>query len=382
VKDQRAAVVSLIDEAVKSGARIEVACAELGLTARTIQRWRRVPDLGEDARHGPASTPKHSLSRKEQAQVLEVMNSPAFRDLPPAQIVARLADEGRYVASESTMYRLLRGNNQDTHRHQSAPRTHQAPKELVASGPNQVWSWDITYLPSTVRGRFFYLYLFVDVWSRRIMKAEVHDRECGDIAAGMLRDACREHDVNENELAIHADNGAPMKAATMLATMRELGVLSSFSRPHVSDDNPFSEALFRTLKYVPSYPRKPFASVDAAWAWVERFVAWYNDEHRHSGIGFVTPDERHRGDDIAVLRARRVVYENARAEHPDRWSRATRAWDAPARVVLNPQSVPTRARAESGLRCGADSLPSMAPRNHPAVGAASPRCHEGDTLAA
>jgi transposase InsO family protein len=365
---------------VKSGARIQVACEELGLSARTVQRWRTKPD-GEDARRGPRRAPKQKLSNDERAELLAVVNSPACRDLVPAQIVARLADEGRYVASESTMYRVLRAEGQLSHRERSAPRKHKAPDELVADGPCQIWSWDITYLPSSVRGRFFYLYMFVDVWSRRIMKAEVHEHESGDIAARMLADACREHGVDRDILVLHSDNGAPMKAATMLAMMRELGVLSSFSRPRVSDDNPFSEALFRTLKYVPSYPRKPFASVDAAWAWVERFVSWYNNEHHHSAIGFVTPAQRHQGDDVPVLRARRVVYEAARAAHPERWSGSTRAWDAPALVALNPNSLPTRARVKSGLRCGAHSPPSMAPRNQPTACATVVRRHAGANLA-
>jgi transposase InsO family protein len=255
VTDERAHVVSLIDDAVKSGARIERACAELGLTARTVQRWRTAPGLGRDARRGPSTPPKQKLSPDERAAVLGLLNSPAYRDLAPAQVVAQLADEHVYVASEATMYRLLREHELLAHRHSTAPRKHQAPKELIADGPNQVWSWDITYLPSNVRGQYFYLYLFVDVWSRKIMRAEVHPSESGDIGARMLRDACREHQVPEDILVLHSDNGAPMKAATMLATMRALGVASSFSRPRVSDDNPFSEALFRTLKYVPDYPR-------------------------------------------------------------------------------------------------------------------------------
>lgn len=382
MKEQRTAVVALIDEAVKNGAGLEAACKELDLTARTVQRWRLAPGLGEDARKGPGRPPKQKLSASDKTAILAVMNSPEHRDLVPAQIVARLADEGRYVASESTMYRILRERGQLAHRERSAPRKNQRPNELVADGPNQVWSWDITYLPSVVRGQFFYLYLFVDIWSRRIMKAEVHERECGDIAARMLRDACSAHGVNKDTLVLHSDNGAPMKAATMLATLQALGVASSFSRPRVSDDNPFSEALFRTLKYTPTYPRKPFISVDAAWAWVERFVAWYNGEHRHSAIGFVTPSQRHEEVDIAVLLARRVVYENARAANPDRWSGPTRRWDAPARVALNPHALPTEARAESGLRCGAHSLPSMAPRNQPTVAATSVRRHAGTTLAA
>ena len=147
----------------------------------------------------------------------------------------------------------------------------------------------------------------------------------------------------------------------MLATMQTLGIIPSFSRPSVSDDNAFSEALFRTLKHVPFYPRKPFASVDAAWAWVERFVAWYNSEHLHSAIGFVTPDDRHRGADIPLFSARRSVYERARKSHPERWSGSTRQWDAPATVALNPRDLSTRARASSELRSGARSATSMVP---------------------
>ena len=371
---ERTAVVALINDAVKSGARIEVACAELGLTARTVQRWRRAPSLGADARKGPRRPPQQKLSQSERTHVLEVMNSPMFRDKPPAQIVACLADEDQFIASESTMYRILRSKNQLVHRHESEPRKHTRPSELIASGPNQVWTWDITYLPSHVRGKFFYLYLFVDIWSRRIMKAVVHECESGEVAACLLRSACRENGVATNELNLHADNGAPMKAATMLATMQELGIAKSFSRPRVSDDNPFSEALFRTLKYTPSYPRKPFVSVEAAWAWVERFVSWYNGEHRHSGIGFVTPDERHRSLDVEVLQRRRNLYERARAANPRRWTGSTRAWDAPARVILNRQSRSTRARAETGLRCGGQSTTSIAPQMNAAVRVAPMRC--------
>lgn len=205
------------------------------------------------------------------------------------------------------------------HRGPSKPRTVRRPDELVATGPNEVWSWDITYLPATVRGMFFYLYLFVDVWSRRIMKAVVLGEESAEHAARLLAEACAEHQVQPQILTLHSDNGSPMKGATMLATMQVLGVVASFSRPSVSNDNPYSESLFRTLKYVPSYPRKPFESIDSAWAWVERFVDWYNGEHRHSAIGFVTPDERHRGHDVSVLLARRDVYAAARRRHPARW---------------------------------------------------------------
>ena len=359
--EERSETLSLVAEAVEAGCRLERACNELGLDVRTVQRWRAQPAGGLDARRGPRTQPRQKLTAEDRAKVLDVANTTEFRSLSPKQIVPRLADQGEYIASESTFYRVLRAADQLAHRGATKPRTVTRPEEVVATGPNQVWSWDITYLPSAMRGKFYYLYLFVDVWSRRIMKAVVHAEESADLAATLLCEAWREHGIGPGELTVHSDNGGPMTGATMLATMQSLGIVPSFSRPSVSDDNPFSEALFKTLKYVPSYPRKPFASVEAAWAWVERFVAWYNGEHRHSAIGFVTPDERHSGVDVDVLLARRRVYEAARLRRPDRWSGLARKWDAPALVALNPRDLSTRARAASSLRCGAESTTSMVP---------------------
>jgi len=366
---------------VKDGCRFEAACVELGLDPRTVQRWRSQPVGSQDARRGPKATPRQKLSAEEQAKVLELVNSPEFRNLSPKQIVPRLADVGLYFASESSIYRLLRKAGQLKHRGAAQPRTRKRPDEVVATGPNQVWSWDITYLPSPVRGQFYYLYLFVDVWSRRIMKAVVLTEESAEHAARLLLEACDEHGVDPKKLTLHSDNGAPMKGATMLATMQALGIIPSFSRPSVSDDNPYSEALFRTLKYVPSYPRKPFASLEAAWAWVERFVAWYNGEHQHSAIGFVTPDARHNGRDIAVLRARRAVYQAAQQRHPQRWSGSSRAWDAPAEVALNPRDLSTRARASSSLRVGASSTTSMGPQTSSTSAATPARRHATNQVA-
>ena len=348
----RVETLQLLDDAVVAGCRLSVACAELGLTARTVQRWRRHPNGGEDRRRGPVAAPANKLSAEERAEVLRIATEPEYRNLPPKQLVPRLADQGIYLASESTFYRTLRAEDLLAHRGAAKPRNVNRPDELVATGPNRVWSWDITYLPGPVKGAFFYLYLFVDVWSRRVMKAVVHNQEGAEHAAQFIADACLEHGIQPDQLTLHSDNGGPMKGATMLATLQQLGVVPSFSRPSVSDDNPYSEALFRTLKYVPSYPRKPFSSLDAAWAWVERFVAWYNNEHLHSGIGFVTPSARHRGLDVDILVARRHVYEAARRKRPERWRGAIRIWDAPSVVALNPRDPGTKARSESELRVG------------------------------
>lgn len=249
----------------------------------------------------------------------------------------QLADGGEFLASESTIYRLLRAEGQLAHRGRARPAAHHRPKELVATAPNQVWSWDITYLPSLIRGKFFYLYMIVDVFSRKIVGRAVHDAESELHAAALVAATCATEGVRRDQLVVHSDNGRPMKGATMLATFQQLGVAPSFSRPGVSDDNPYSEALFRTMKYRPDYPSKPFASIDHAAAWVDRFVRWYNQVHLHSAIGFVTPDQRHCGDDFTVLEHRSTVYEVARRRNPRRWASKTRSWRRVGVVKLNPR---------------------------------------------
>ncbi len=193
------------------------------------------------------------------------------------------------------------------------------------------------YLLSSVRGRFFYLYLVEDVWSRRIVGYEVHAEECMLASSALVRATCASENVDPIGLVLHSDNGGPMKGSTMLATLQHLGIVASFSRPSVSDDNPYIESLFRTLKYRPEYPRKPFETIDDARAWVTSFVSWYNGEHRHSAIRFVTPNERHYGREGAVLSSRKRVYESARRKHPTRWSCGTRNWTPTLDVFLNPK---------------------------------------------
>lgn len=329
-------ILGLVDESCEAGARQSKACEIIGIDARTLQRWKS-QGIGEDRRAGPNSEPANKLSDAERQQVLEVVNEPEHRDLTVKQIVPRLADQGEYIASESTMYRILREANQLQHRSTAKPPTHQRPRELVATGPNQVWCWDITYLKSPIAGIYYYAYMVTDVFSRKIVGRAVHDCESDLHAAELITVACAAEDVERDTLAIHSDNGGPMKGATMLATLQRLGVVPSFSRPRVSDDNPYAESLFRTMKYRPEYPRKPFESLEAARQWVEWFVSWYNTEHRHSAIRFVTPAERHAGRDIDILDHRRQVYDRAQQRHPDRWSRGTRNWTRPTEVVLNPQ---------------------------------------------
>lgn len=331
-------ILSLLDEAQAAGARLRAACDIVGVDARTIQRWRRVGG-GDDGRHGPKTAPANKLSESERQEVLRTANSPEFRNLSPKQIVPKLADKGEYIASESTFYRLLREAGQMAHRGRArAARPIHRPDPHVATGPNQVWSWDITYLRTTVAGQFHYLYMFVDVWSRKVVAWAVHERECTDLAAQLLQDALQAEGLSDVELVLHSDNGAPMKGATLRATMERLGVTPSYSRPSVSNDNPFSESLFGTAKGRPEYPRRPFKTRAEARAWAARFVGWYHDEHLHSGIGFVTPLQRHEGRADAILERRKAVYATARCRSPNRWSNQTRAWTAPTTVRLNPLS--------------------------------------------
>ncbi len=227
---------ALIDEAVASGARRALACQTIGLSGRTLERWRGAhPD---DAREGPTRPPVNALSTVERALILETVNSAAYGDMSPHQIVPRLADAGHYLASESTVYRVLRAEALLTHRGRTRAPVPRPRPIHVATAPDQVWSWDITYLKSPVRGVFWYLYLVMDIWSRRIMGWAVHPTHDERHAAALFTGVCQQRTLDPTGLVRHADNGGPMKGATMVGTLERLGVIPSFSRPQVSDDNP------------------------------------------------------------------------------------------------------------------------------------------------
>ncbi len=261
---QRQVAIQSIQTAVDQGAPQGRACEILGITSRTLQNWR-AGGL-DDQRQVIKKEPSNKLSSQEREEVLNVCNSEEFRDNSPKQIVPVLADRGKYIASESSFYRILRDAGQLEHRGRTAtPDKIKKPVPYVATGANQIWSWDITYLATTITGQFFYLYLFMDIFSRKIVGWEVHEKESSELAARILRKAKLAEEVTgQQKLVVHSDNGSPMKGATMLATMQRIGVVPSFSRPSVSNDNPFSESLFKTLKYVPIYPKKPFDTVDDA----------------------------------------------------------------------------------------------------------------------
>lgn len=324
--------MELINEAIANGVRHFFACDDMGINIKTFKRWSF--DI-QDKRKGPITAPANKLTEEEKKEIISIATTKAYMDLSPSQIVPLLADKGIYLACESTFYKVLKENHLLEHRGKSKKKCNNRPAPLVATRPNQIYSWDITYLKSCITGKFYYLYMFMDIYSRKIVGHEVHDVESMEYSSQLIDSICQREDVRKDQLILHSDNGGAMKGATMLATLQRLGVIPSFSRPRVSDDNPYSESLFKTLKYCPEYPTKPFGSTEDANAWVKKFVYWYNNVHLHSGIKYVTPASRHAMMDGEILENRKKVYEEARLKNPNRWSRKTRNWDKIKKVYLN-----------------------------------------------
>jgi len=340
--EDRQVMVSHIEQAHVAGARLKPACELAGIDVRTLQRWKAGDGLvrGDGRPEAVHETPAHALSDAERAQILAVANEPRFAEIPPARIVPMLADEGIYLASESSFHRVLRAEGQSGHRGRAkAPQASRPPTTHVAGGPNEVWCWDMTFLPATVAGAWFYLYLILDLYSRKIVGWEVHASDSADHAAHLVRRTALAEGIHAatDKPVLHGDNGATLKATTVLAMLHWLGVKPSYSRPRVSDDNAYAESLFRTAKYRPEFPAQGFADLDVARAWAAGFVHWYNVEHRHSGIRYVTPAQRHGGEDRDLLAARHAVYVCAREANPRRWSGQTRNWMPVGAVTLNPE---------------------------------------------
>lgn len=336
----RQQAIELIDDAHQAGARLKPACQVLGIDVRTYQRWTQGTTIKPDGRpEAVRPVPANKRSAAERAEVLALCHESPYASLPPGQIVPRLADKGQYIASESSFYRILREAEEQQHRGRShTPRPPAEPPRLCAQAPCQVWTWDISWLPGPVKGAFFYRYLILDLYSRKIVGWEVYECESAAYAAEVVRRAVLAARCIDQPLSLPADNGSPMKGETLLETLYRLGISTSYNRPRISNDNPFSEALFRTGKYCPAYPERGFARLEEARTWMQQFVQGYNHEHRHSGIQFVTPDERHQGFDGAILANRQTVYEQAKARHPERWSGPTRNWQPVTAVWLNPSA--------------------------------------------
>lgn len=340
--EDRQSLARDIQAAHLAGARLRLACEVAGIDVRTLQRWKAHAGLvaGDGRPQAVRPTPDHALTRAEREQIVRVANEPRFADTPAARIVPALADEGVYIASESSFQRVLRAHGQTHHRGRAkAPRKSRPPTTHVATAPRQLWCWDMTFLPAQVMGRWFYLYLILDVYSRKIVGFEVHDSDAADHAAHLAKRTALAEGTHAmlTKPVLHGDNGSTLKATTVLAMLYWLGIKPSYSRPRVSDDNAYVESLFRTAKYRPEFPDKGFADLDQARAWAAHFVHWYNHEHRHSGIRYVSPAQRHAGQDAAILAARHEVYSQARQRTPRRWSGATRDWTPIGAVTLNPE---------------------------------------------
>ena len=340
--EDRQALAQDIDTAHAAGARLQRACEVSGIDVRTLHRWKAREGLtsGDGRPQAVRPSPSHALSPAERAALLAVANEPRFASVPPARIVPMLADEGVYLGSESSMARVLREHGQNAHRGRAKqPKASRPPTTHIATAPGQVWCWDMTYLPANVMGRWFHLYLILDLYSRKIVGAEVHDSDDAEHAVHLVRRTALAESIAtlETKPVLHGDNGSTLKATTVLAMLQWLGVKPSYSRPRVSDDNAYAESLFRTAKYRPEFPTKGFASLDEARAWAAGFVHWYNVDHRHSGIRYVSPQQRHTGADQAILAARHDLYTQAKQRNPARWSGDTRDWSHIGAVTLNPE---------------------------------------------
>lgn len=306
----------------------------------------------EDQRpHAERKPSSRCLTQEEKQLIIKTVNQKEYQSLPPSQIVPALADQGTYIASESSFYRVMREHGLQNHRGKAHKPANQPLSTHRATGPNEVWSWDITYLAGPIQGIFFYLYLILDIYSRDIVGWEVWSEESAEHASQLIRKAVMAQGIltKFTPLVLHSDNGSPMKGATMLETLYKLGIIASRSRPRVSNDNPYSESLFKTCKYRPEYPSKGFTTLEDARNWVKEFVQWYRFSHRHSGIQFITPHQVHTHKAEGILEERRKIYKLAKERHPERWSRHCRKWELPSEVWLNPETSSTKSKTSEVL---------------------------------
>ncbi len=301
---------------------VRAACDALGVAQASYYRRHRTspaPPRPAPIPHRERAQPR-ALSGPEQQAILDELHSERFADLAPAQVWAILLDEGRYLGSIATFYRLLRRAGETRERRRQATHPATVKPELVATEPNAVWSWDITKLHGPAKWTYYYLYVILDIYSRYVVGWMVASRESGPLAQVLIRQTCTKQGIGANQLTIHADRGSSMTSKPVAFLLADLGVTQSHSRPHVSDDNPFSEAQFKTLKYRPDFPAR-FTSIEAARLHCQRFFAWYNDEHRHTGLGLHVPADVHYGTAEAVRDKRAGVLTTAFAAHPERFVR-------------------------------------------------------------
>ena len=294
----------------------------------------------------PRPSPARALAPCERAAVLEHLNGERFRDAAPAQVYATLLDEGTYLCSIRTLYRILEEAGEVRERRDQLRHPHYAPPQLLATRPNEVWSWDITKLLGPAQWSYFHLYVILDIFSRYVVGWLLAPRESAALAQRLIEATCEKQGILPGQLTIHADNGSSMTSKPVAFLLADLGVTKTHSRPHVSDDNPFSESQFKTMKYRPAFPER-FGSIEDARAFCQAFFAWCNNEHHHSGIGLLTPTAVHYGQADEVVQHRQIVLSEAYARHPERFVRAhPKPPEKPLAVWINPPAAPPKNEPE------------------------------------
>jgi putative transposase len=317
-----------------------LACRALGLARASVYRFFRGKDKPSQAKE-PVK-PERSLSEDESRLVLDTLNSERFVDMSPAEVYATLLDEGIYLCSIRTMYRILESNNEVRERRNQARHTEYAKPELLATRPNELWSWDITKLKGPAKWTYYYLYVILDVYSRYVVGWMVAPRESAELARKLISETIRKQEADPNKLTIHADRGSSMKSKCVAMLLSDLGVTKTHSRPHVSNDNPFSESQFKTMKYRPEFPTN-FGCIGDARGFCGGFVDWYNQEHHHSGIALLTPEMVHYGLADEVSQARLETLEQAYRQHPERFVRKQpEPPKLPEAVWINPPATPSK----------------------------------------
>ena len=357
---------------------VRPACQALGVPRASFYRWRRGPQLAADARHGSAElaagrrSPR-ALSAAERQHVKETLYSERFVDQAPREVYAALLDEGEYLCSVRTMYRLLDGDQAVQERRDQLRHPHYQKPELLATASNQVWSWDITKLLGPQKWTYYYLYVILDIFSRYVVGWMLARRESSDLAGRLIRESIDKQNVSEEQLTLHSDRGPSMTSHGVAELLAALGVTKSHSRPHVSNDNPFSESQFKTLKYRPDFPDR-FASYDHALNFCREFFGWYNDEHYHSGIGLLTPATLHYGQAPVVIESRAAILQAAYAKYPERFVHGCpKPQPLPTAVWINP---PVDAHEDQKKRLPETHCPQKpdAPLTHPRPGYPSSSC--------
>jgi len=315
------------------------ACRALGIPRASF--YRTLGQKQQPTPPAPRPTPARALAPLEKQAVLRQLHSDRFQDRPPAQVYATLLDEGTYLCSIRTMYRILEEHHEVRERRNQLTHPSYQKPELLATEPNQVWSWDITKLLGPAKWTYFYLYLILDIFSRYVVGWMVAPNESAELAKRLIRESCRKQEISPGQLTLHADRGSSMKSKPVAFLLADLGVTKSHSRPHVSDDNPFSESQFKTLKYRPGFPDR-FGSIEDARRFCQLFFSWYNTEHHHSGIGLLTPQTLHFGRAEKVIQQRQQVLRQAYERNPERFVRAhPKPPDRPTAVWINkPAAMP------------------------------------------